>query len=264
MLTLPNVIATQDISQPVFHHIDHVTDTGRLAVQRVAAAVLNATYLDERQLTFALATSTVQHVLAARHLCLVALQASVCPDNCFRLFSFADQCGIAPLRQAAEQSCLASLPRGDAAAQDAAGFAQLPQDQLQRLLQSDGLQVASEIEVFRAIAAWTQAQPLERTPLMAALVRACVRLDSMDREQLVQLDSEPATSDSPEVIRLVAHAYMLHIVGLPSGAGAARPRDSVARAAAAAAAATAMAVPAAAGCGVSGVDPFSRPAVRVV
>ncbi len=90
----------------------------------------------------ALAVSTVQTVLVARHLCLTALQASVSPCNCFRLFRFAEECGISPLLHIAERACLECVPNSEVPLHDT-GFLQLTEVQLQRLLQSDALQVGT-------------------------------------------------------------------------------------------------------------------------
>ncbi|EFJ49471.1 hypothetical protein VOLCADRAFT_89923 [Volvox carteri f. nagariensis] len=235
MLLLATLCCPKDVGNATFHHLDPVTDIGRLALQRIGAALLRSagtSDLDERQLTLSLAASTVQNVLAARHLCLGALQASLSVYNCFRLFRFAHECGISPLRQAAEQICLANLPCGSAPTYDDAGFVLLQHDQLQNLLQSDALQVSSELDVFRAIMAWADAAPKIRTPLVAPLVQRCVRLGTMDLGQLELLDQEPGVVASQDITRIVARAYVMRLVGMPAAAGpaASRPRDSVAMA----------------------------------
>ncbi|GIL92689.1 hypothetical protein Vretimale_19432 [Volvox reticuliferus] len=231
MLLIAVLCSRKDLGDATFHHLDPVTDVGKLALQRIGTILLRTSHLDERQLTIALAASTVRNVLAARQLCLVALQGSLSPGNCFRIFRFADECGIAPLRQAAEQVCLASFPRGDTGAQDFAGFTLLNQDQLQSLLQSDALQVDSELDVFRVIVAWVHACSQERMQLMAILVQRCVRLGAMDLRQLEQLDQDPHVIASREVTCVVAQAYVMRIM-CRSVETTVRLRDSVARAAA--------------------------------
>lgn len=115
-------------------------------------------------------------VLAARHLCLTALTTSTNHHNCYAMYRFASETAIAPLRDAAERCCLAALPQMAAAwgAQQQllvqkqqghvhgqlqevqqgsssgeqvlnSGFAQLPQRQLEALLQSDALQVGRKL-----------------------------------------------------------------------------------------------------------------------
>ncbi|GLI67957.1 hypothetical protein VaNZ11_012291 [Volvox africanus] len=229
MLLIADLCSTKDVGDATFHHLDAVTDVGKLALQRIGTTLLRTIHLDERQLTIALGTSTVQNVLAARNLCLVALYASFSPGNCFRIFRFADECGIAPLRQAAEQVCLASFSHDAGGVQDVAGFTLLKQDQLQTLLQSDALQVDSELDVFHVIVAWVDACPQERGQLMAVLVQHCVRLGAMDLGQLEQLDQNPHVIASREVTCVVAQAYVMRIM-CRSAETTIRLRDSVARA----------------------------------
>ncbi|KXZ55684.1 hypothetical protein GPECTOR_2g1234 [Gonium pectorale] len=178
-----------------------------------------------------LAASTVGRVLAARQLCLAALEASLSPANCFTIYRFAEAVCIAPLCQASERLCLSCMPKGEpeaAAEMDEQGFTELRPEQLQHLLQSEGLQVSSEMEVFRAISAWVGARPQERAPVMGELVRACMRLGAMDLRQLEALDQEPQVVASSDVTRVVAQAYVMRIMGcVPAGP---RMRPSVARA----------------------------------
>lgn len=76
--------------------------------------------LTPHNLITALAISTTSNVLAARHLCLAALNASLSPSNCFTLLAVAEAAGVAPLRDAAERMCLACVPAATAAAAAAA------------------------------------------------------------------------------------------------------------------------------------------------
>ncbi|GFR48824.1 hypothetical protein Agub_g10777 [Astrephomene gubernaculifera] len=213
MLLIAQLCISQDVAQATYHHHDPITELGRLAVQRIASSVLHNSALDERQLTLALAVSTVSNVLAARHLCLAALQASVNPSNCFSIFRFADVCAIMPLRQAAGRCCLAHMPCGAGPAQDVQGFSLLLPEQLTSLLQANSLQVPSEIAVFKAITAWVHANPSERTALMGDLVRNCVRLGTADLRELEQLDQDPEVQASVQLTRIVAYAYVSRLMG---------------------------------------------------
>ncbi|KAG2435676.1 hypothetical protein HXX76_006877 [Chlamydomonas incerta] len=258
--------------------------TGAAALALVASAVLGpsapaAAALNPHNFITALATSTTTNVLAARHLCLAALGASLAPSNCFTLLAVADAAGVAPLRDAAERVCLACVPAVTAAAAaqqqqaasqegaqamdvdpapppaldlpapvpnstsapaaaaaasevDVAGFRALPQPLLERLLSADGLQVASEMDVFQAVEAW--AAPAARADVRGALVRSCVRLSAMSVRELEALDQSPAVLASMELTRIVAQAYVMCIMGVRglSGPG---PRPSVLAAQAAAA-----------------------------
>ncbi|PNH05081.1 Kelch-like protein 3 [Tetrabaena socialis] len=227
------------LDQCTYVHLAPPTACGLLAVARVGAAVLACpTPLDPARLAAELARSTVSSLLSARQLCLAALQASITPCNCFSLFQFAEQAGIAPLRDAAAACCLASMPRAEAPAQDQQGFSSLPQEQLQSLLQSDELKVSSEKQVFEAIAAWAHARPRERVPHMGELVARCVRLASMGLRELEALDQEPHVVESQEVTRVVAHAYIMKLMGAAGfGGDGVGARRSVQQAAATAMAA---------------------------
>ncbi len=136
-------------------------------------------------------------VLAARHLCLAALTASTNHHNCYALYRFAREAAIAPLRDTVERCCLTALPQmaaawgerqqlllqkqqghlhqqevqqqGSSSGEQVLnrGFAQLPQRQLEALLQSDALQVGGKLP--EAAGSWAD----EQVPHMLSTRRGC-------------------------------------------------------------------------------------------
>ncbi|KAG2501664.1 hypothetical protein HYH03_000167 [Edaphochlamys debaryana] len=250
MLLLAQLCAPQhQVLHSTYPHPSPPTDLGRLALQRIALALLGPGpgHLDERSLPLALAATTTAAVLAGRQLCLEALAASVDLSNCFHLLTFAEAVGIAPLRDCAAACCLACMPGGGegeaagspeaeaAAARTAAaacnGFAELSPELLERLLSSDDLQVPSELAVFCALSAWVAAAPQQRSGLCAELVRRCVRLGAMSLPELEALDGHGQVVASLEVTRVVAQAYISSIMGIKVGGKG--PRPSVVKAKAA-------------------------------
>lgn len=55
-------------------------------------------------------------------------------------------------------------------------------------------QVGSEVEVFRALAAWTERSPGARQPRLAARLARCVRLPSLALPDLYALGDHPLVS----------------------------------------------------------------------
>ncbi|KAL6784757.1 hypothetical protein ACKKBF_B03080 [Auxenochlorella protothecoides x Auxenochlorella symbiontica] len=149
----------------------------------------------------------------ARDLCVAALLDTLSVHNALSLLSLARSAGCAPLRRRALR--LSTSHFSLVTSHDYAGLVTMSHAHLVELLSDDAVAVASEAEVFRALAAWIEADRDERAPDLLETFKACIRLAHLGSEDLTYVESHPVILADMRVHALIANAFLCRLVGAP-------------------------------------------------
>ncbi|KAL6785254.1 hypothetical protein ACKKBG_A03080 [Auxenochlorella protothecoides x Auxenochlorella symbiontica] len=149
----------------------------------------------------------------ARDLCVAALLDALSVHNALSLLSLARSAGCAPLRRRALR--LSTSHFSLVTSHDYAGLVTMSHAHLVELLSDDAVAVASEAEVFRALAAWIEADRDERAPDLLETFKACIRLAHLGSEDLTYVESHPVILADMRVHALIANAFLCRLVGAP-------------------------------------------------
>jgi hypothetical protein len=184
-------------------------------------------------LVHAMLKGTLEQAEACVAACTAALLDCVAPSTCLSLLALAERCGCGPLYCVSLRCALDNFV--EAVREDAAGLRLLSSTQMARLLSSDTLAVASEYEAFEGLAAWVEADAVNRLAppsgafkqpsAFAALLQNSVRLGNCTYEELERMDQAPLTARDKKAIGVVAMAVIMAVNGVEDVNGE-RPRQA--------------------------------------
>ncbi|PSC70244.1 kelch 17 [Micractinium conductrix] len=213
-------LVLQDLDSPAHPFTCPPTEEGLEALALLQRAVFGADSLEQRRgFTDCFLYASLGQALRAHELTTAALLDALAPHNCLSLFNAAAACGCAPLRRAARALALRSFTAAWQA--DPNGLMTMEEAHLLALLSSDSLQVESELEVFQALAAWTQYYRDARLPGLAPRLARCVRLATLAMPELHVLGDHPLILKDRPTNQLVAltviHLSMGQVLHAPLG-----------------------------------------------
>lgn len=160
-----------------------------------------------------LISGTYSQARLAARLCIAILVDAVEPSSCFTLLASADTCGCSILLKKATKCALDNF----VAAMDAnyEGFIELSERQLTSLLMDDALIVSSELDVFKAISQWIEADLLERQCRFSDLMAyGCLRFSELTIAEIGWiLDESALVATDRRAMQLGAYALIQHHMG---------------------------------------------------
>lgn len=140
-----------------------------------------------------------------RRTCLSLLRRCVGPHNCFAMQRLGRAISCPSLEEAGTLVAIAAFNR--AVLRDRAQFLLLDAAPFMLLVSNSNLVVASEMDVWQAIADWVQADVERRRIHLPDLLAAGVRLAELDTLQLAQLQRHPLVAQHALAAALVGSAY---------------------------------------------------------
>ncbi|KAI3426013.1 hypothetical protein D9Q98_007981 [Chlorella vulgaris] len=204
-------LVLKDLDTPQHHFTCPPTEEGLEVVQHLQRAVFGADG-PQQSLAHCVYLATLAQAAQALELVTATLLDVVSPLNCLSLFNVAAACGCVPLRRRAHALALSCFTQ--ASQHDLNGLLEMEEAHLMRLLCSDSLKVASEVEVLQALAVWTEYAPTARKPQFAARFARCVRLGNVSMAELYLLDAHPLVVSDRHATMLVAQVYMHLVMGV--------------------------------------------------
>ncbi|KAL4436734.1 hypothetical protein ABPG75_003873 [Micractinium tetrahymenae] len=205
-------LVLKDLEAPEQAFTGSPTEEGVEVVAALQRAVFGLESCMERSLPQAVFLATLTQAVHALELVTAALLDVLGPSNCLSLLNVAAACGCVPLRRRARALALRHFSA--AVQQDANGLLTMEEPLLLSLLCSGRLQVDSEMEVFRALAAWTEYDTAARQPRLAARLARCVRLSSLALHDLYALGDHPLVASDRQSSQLVAQAVIHMMMGV--------------------------------------------------